>query len=48
MDGLTILAVALAIPVILFPAALVWHINIGGVVLATKAHKAHAVKVTTK
>ncbi len=46
MEGLTILAIVLAIPVILFPAALVWHMNIGGVVQAAKARKAHAVKAT--
>ncbi len=46
MEVLTILALVLAIPVILFPAALVWHMNIGGMVHAVKARKAQAVKVT--
>ncbi len=46
MDGGTILALVIGIPVILFPAALVWHMNIGGVVQAAKARKAHAVKAT--
>lgn len=47
MEGLTILAVALAIPVILFPAALVWHMNITGLVHALKERKAR-VAVTAK
>jgi hypothetical protein len=46
MEGTTILALVLAIPVILIPAALIWHMNIGGMVQAVKAHKAQAVKAT--
>jgi hypothetical protein len=42
----------IAIPVILFPAAFVWYINIGGIVLAVrearaaKAKKVAAAKAT--
>lgn len=36
MEGQLILAVALAMPVILFPVALVWYLNIGGVYAAVK------------
>jgi len=36
MEGQMILALALAIPVILFPAAFVWYLNIGGIYTAIK------------
>ena len=40
MEGQMILALALAIPVILFPVALIWYLNIGGVFAAIKgAHE---------
>ena len=32
-----IIALVIAIPLILFPAALVWYFNIGGIVHAVKA-----------
>lgn len=35
-----IVALVLAIPVILFPAAFIWYINIGGIVQAVKEAKA--------
>ena len=42
------LALAIAIPVILFPAAFVWYLNISGIVHAGKqARAARAKKVTT-
>ena len=43
-----VIALAVAIPLILFPAALVWYLNIGGIVQAVReAHKkTAAVKVT--
>ena len=53
MEGTLILALVLAIPVMLFPAAFVWYINIGGIVnaireaRAARAKKAVAAKVTT-
>ena len=31
MDGVMILALAIGIPIILFPAALVWYLNISGI-----------------
>lgn len=47
----TIIALVLAVPVMLIPAALVWYINIGGVMLALKEAKAKQVageKATVK
>ncbi len=47
----TIIALVLAIPVVLFPAAFVWYLNIGGIMLALKeAREKRAVehKATTK
>ncbi|UCH50757.1 MAG: hypothetical protein JSV54_07000 [Chloroflexota bacterium] len=41
-----IVALAVVIPVILFPAALVWYPTIGGLVLA--ARKARRAKATAK
>ena len=35
-----IIALVIAIPVILFPAAFVWYLNIGGIVQAVKEAKA--------
>ena len=52
MEGMTILALVLAIPVVLFPVAFVWYLNIGGIVQAVKearaarAKKAVAAKTT--
>ena len=34
MEGTTILALAIAVPVILFPVAFVWYLNLGGIVRA--------------
>ena len=43
-----VVALALAIPVILFPAAFVWYLNIGGIVHAVReARAAQARKVAT-
>ncbi|HEX9896586.1 MAG TPA: hypothetical protein VGA85_02870 [Dehalococcoidales bacterium] len=36
MEGTVVLAMAIAIPVILFPAAFVWYLNIGGLMKAYK------------
>jgi len=53
MEWQVIVALALAIPVIVFPAAFVWYLNIGGIVHAVKeakavrAKKAAAVKTTS-
>ena len=52
MEWQIIVALVVAIPVILFPAAYIWYINIGGIVLAVrerraaKAKKAATVKAT--
>lgn len=34
MDWHYILAVVIAIPIILFPAAFVWYLNVGGIISA--------------
>lgn len=36
MEGQLMLALVLAIPVILFPVALIWYLNIGGLFAAIK------------
>ena len=52
MELTMIVALVVAIPVILFPAAFVWYLNIGGVVTAVrearaaKAKKVAAAKAT--
>jgi hypothetical protein len=40
MEWYVIVALALAIPVIVLPAAFVWYLNIGGIVHAVKEAKA--------
>lgn len=40
MEGTMIVAMAIAIPVILFPAAFVWYLNLGGIVHAVREAKA--------
>lgn len=47
MEVAFIIALVIAIPVILFPAAFVWYLNIGGLVKALQARRAaKAEKVT--
>ena len=47
MEGLTILALVAVIPVILFPAAFVWYLTVGGLVKAAREARAtRAVKAT--
>ena len=41
-----IVALVLAIPVVLFPAAFVWYLNIGGIVHAVREAKAAREKKT--
>ena len=36
MDTAIVVALAIAIPIILFPVALVWYVNIGGIVKAAQ------------
>ena len=49
MEGTMIVALVLAIPVVLFPAAFVWYLNIGGIVQAVReATAAHAKKAAVK
>ena len=40
MEGLTILALVVTIPIILFPAAFVWYLTIGGLVHAGREARA--------
>ena len=40
MEGIIIVTLALVIPVILFPAAFVWYLNISGIVHAVREAKA--------
>ncbi|MFC1905562.1 hypothetical protein ACFLXL_02000 [Chloroflexota bacterium] len=42
-----IVALVIAIPVILFPAAFIWYINIGGIVHAVKEARAKERKLAT-
>ncbi|UCH50722.1 MAG: hypothetical protein JSV54_06815 [Chloroflexota bacterium] len=43
-----IIALVIAIPIILFPAAFVWYLNIGGIVQAAReARRAREKKVAT-
>ena len=46
MEITMIVALVLAIPVILFPAAFVWYLNIGGVVRAVREAKTAKAKKT--
>lgn len=39
MEGTVVLAMAIAIPVIVFPAAFIWYLNIGGLTKAYKEQK---------
>ena len=40
MEGQIIAALVIAIPVVLFPAAFVWYLNIGGLVQAVREARA--------
>jgi hypothetical protein len=40
MNWILIVAIVIAIPIILFPAAYVWYINFGGVYMAIKGYLA--------
>jgi hypothetical protein len=48
MEITMIVALVLAIPVVLFPAAYVWYLNVGGIVHAVREAKAKkvAAKIT--
>ncbi len=48
METTLIVALAVAVPVVLFPAAFVWYLNIGGIVEAVREAKAARVKKTAK
>lgn len=40
MEWQIVVALVIAIPIILFPVALIWYINIGGIYLAVKEARA--------
>ncbi len=40
MEGITILALVVIIPIVLFPAAFVWYLTIGGLVHAAREARA--------
>jgi len=44
MEATMIVALVLAIPVVLFPAAYVWYLNIGGIVHAVREARAARTK----
>ena len=44
MEWEFIVALIIAIPVILFPAAFVWYLNLGGLIRIFKERKARAAK----
>ncbi|MFC1958146.1 hypothetical protein ACFLVQ_01085 [Chloroflexota bacterium] len=48
MQWQLIVALAVAIPVILFPVAFVWYLNIGGIVHAVREARAAKVKKAAK
>jgi hypothetical protein len=48
MEGTMIVALAVAVPVILFPAAFVWYLNISGIVQAVREARAAKKAVTAK
>ena len=55
MEWQLIVALVIAVPIILFPAAFVWYLNIGGIFTAIKdararrqAHSTAAVEAETK
>jgi hypothetical protein len=47
MEWQIAVALVVAIPVVLFPAAFVWYLNIGGVVQAVREAKAARAKKAT-
>ena len=48
MEWQIIIAMVIAVPVILLPAAFVWYLNIGGFIKLLKEKRAKTVKVDKK
>ena len=46
MDWPFIVAVAIAVPIILFPAAFIWYLNLGGLVRVIRAIRARELGAT--
>jgi hypothetical protein len=46
MEGQVIAALATAIPLVLFPAAFVWYLSLGGIFQAVRAARAHRTTAT--
>ncbi len=40
MNAQLIIALVLAVPIVLFPAAFIWYLNVGGIVTAVKEARA--------
>ena len=47
MEGTVIAALVIGIPVILFPAAFVWYLSLGGIFAAVKEARARRAAATT-
>jgi hypothetical protein len=48
MNTAMIVALVVAVPVVLFPAAFVWYLNIGGIIQAVREARAAKVAKTAK
>ena len=46
MNWELVVALTIAIPVVLFPAAFVWYLNIGGIFHAVREVRTHARQIT--
>lgn len=44
MEWQVVLALVLGIPIVLFPAAYVWYLNIGGILAAVRKEQAEVVQ----
>ena len=44
MEWQVVLALVLGIPIVLFPAAYIWYLNIGGILATVRKEKAEAVE----
>ena len=48
MEWQVVIALIVAVPVILFPVALVWYLNLGGILALVKARRAAALEKQKK
>ena len=47
MEWEFVVALIVAIPIILFPAAFIWYVNLGGIIQAARAARAKEKKLET-